>query len=281
MTLYTQTQDPKSCDKCYPGRRAKVLPRSPTEHGWRGGCDLLANFIAAITSNLTLLTRPPKPNPARFLSMSAPFLEVVDQLFHTMDELVPTALYKAAQVRPIPGRIQGMAFFPGGSGLDLRDPAVAEFPVGGVMILGHNFDSEAGFQASFQRGHEVVTKGTWGALLELLLQADIPSKQCFFTNAFMGLCEISGRGRRQQEISGPRQPGFPGGLPEVFESANRNSAPSVHSDARAACAAATRCCVWRPERLGGEKQALRLRSKTAPERFGRSADIRWSQIRVG
>ena len=152
--------------------------------------------------------------------MSAPLLEVVDHLFQKMDELVPTALYKPAHVRPIPGRIEGMAFFPGGSGLDLRDRAVAEFPVGGVMILGHNFDSEAGFQASFQRGAEDVKKGTWGALLRLLDKAGIPSKKCFFTNAFMGQCERSGRGRRQQEISGPRQPGFPGGMPEVFESAD-------------------------------------------------------------
>lgn len=121
--------------------------------------------------------------------MSGPFLEVVDHLFHTMDELVPTALYKAAHVRPILGRIEGTAFFPGGSGLDLRDPSVAEFPFRGVMILGHNFDSEAGFQASFQRGEEVVTKGTWGALLELLEEAKIPVEACFFTNSFMGLCK--------------------------------------------------------------------------------------------
>jgi hypothetical protein len=120
--------------------------------------------------------------------MSAPLLEVVDHLFKTMDELVPTALYERAHVRPIPGRIPGTAFFPGGSGLDLRDPAVEEFPFGGAMILGHNFDSEAGFQASFARGREDVNKGTWGALLELLKHAKIPVEACFFTNAFMGLC---------------------------------------------------------------------------------------------
>jgi hypothetical protein len=121
--------------------------------------------------------------------MSGPFVKVVDHLFHTMDALVPTALYERAHVRPIPGRIPGTAFFPGGSGLHLSDPAVAEFPVGGVMILGHNFDSEAGFQASFARGREDVKQGTWGALLQLLKDADIPVEACFFTNAFMGLCE--------------------------------------------------------------------------------------------
>ncbi len=106
-----------------------------------------------------------------------------------MEELVPSSLHYSAHVCPIPGRIEGTAFFPGGSGLYSRDSAVTEFPHGGAMILGHNFDSEAGFQQSFQRGREVVTKGTWAALLDLLDKAGIPLEQCFFTNAFMGLCE--------------------------------------------------------------------------------------------
>lgn len=161
------------------------------KRAWRHRCEveLLANFIAAIIRNLTVLTHPPNPNPARFLSMSGPFLGVVDPLFRAMYELVPTALYERAHVRPIPGRIPGTAFFPGGSGLHLDGPAVAEFPLGGVMILGHNFDSVAGFQASFERGREDVQKGTWGALLQLPKHAEIPVEACFFTNAFLGLCE--------------------------------------------------------------------------------------------
>ncbi len=132
------------------------------KRAWRHRCEveLLANFIAAIIRNLTVLTHPPNPNPTRFLSMSGPFLEFVDPLLRSMYELVPTALYERAHVRPIPGRILGTAFFPGGSGLHFSDAAVAEFLFGGVMILGHNFDSEAGFQASFERGEEDVKKGT-------------------------------------------------------------------------------------------------------------------------
>lgn len=122
--------------------------------------------------------------------MAESFIETVENLFTKMDELVPTSLYPA-EVLPIPGRISGTAFFPGGAGiyLERRDRSTVEFPFGGVMILGHNFDSEEGFKKSLQRGREVVTRGTWGQLLKLLKDAGIPFDQCFFTNAFMGLCE--------------------------------------------------------------------------------------------
>lgn len=87
----------------------------------------------------------------------------------------------------------GTAFFPGGSGLYLEpnsetsDPSKTRF--GGVMILGHNFDSELGFQGSFERKKEILTKGTWLGVLKRLKDVPIPLAQCFFTNAFMGLSE--------------------------------------------------------------------------------------------
>jgi hypothetical protein len=91
----------------------------------------------------------------------------------------------------MPGRIKGTAFFPGGSGLYLeqRDRNIVEFPFGGVMILGHNFDSETGFQKSLSNGSENLASGTWRSLLDLLKTASIPLEECFFTNAFMGLCQ--------------------------------------------------------------------------------------------
>jgi len=121
--------------------------------------------------------------------MPTPFIEVVDRLFTKMDELVPAALYPD-HVLQIPGRINGTAFFPGGSGLDLeeRDQRAIEFPFGGVMLLGHNFDSESGFQNSLQRGKEKLSSGTWRSLIALLRAAEVPLEHCFFTNAFMGLC---------------------------------------------------------------------------------------------
>jgi hypothetical protein len=124
--------------------------------------------------------------------MPTPFIEIVDRLFTKMDKLIPAALYPD-HVLQIPRRINGTAFFPGGSGLYLeeRDQSTVEFPFGGVMLLSHNFDSESGFQNSLQRGKEKLTSGTWRSLIGLLEAADVPFKDCFFTNAFMGLCEGS------------------------------------------------------------------------------------------
>ena len=117
--------------------------------------------------------------------------ETISLLNEAMSKTVPLDSYPS-RVLPMPvERIAGTAFFPGGSGLYLedREPASVVFPVGGVMILGHNFDSEAGFMASVARGKEKLTSGTWAPLLRVLKEADIPLAQCFFTNAFIGLCE--------------------------------------------------------------------------------------------
>lgn len=48
----------------------------------------------------------------------------------------------------MPERLGGTAFFPGGAGLwDARlGRALPPMPVGGVMVLGHDFYSEAGFR---------------------------------------------------------------------------------------------------------------------------------------
>jgi hypothetical protein len=133
-----------------------------------------------------------------------PFSNDVNRLFQVMNELVPLALYPPG-VLPIPAeRIAGTAFFPGGSGLWLenRDSATLSFPVGGVMVLAHNFDSEEGFRKSVLRGKEKLTTGTWGRLIGLVTAAGIPVGQCFFTNAFMGLCggdnSFDYRGRNDQ-----------------------------------------------------------------------------------
>src|SRR5438309_495401 len=101
--------------------------------------------------------------------MPRPFIEFVDRLFIRMDQLVPAALYPD-HVLQIPARINGTGFFPGGSGvyLEERDRNLVEFPFGGVMILGHNFDSEFGFQNSLQRGKEKLTSGTWRSMIGLL-----------------------------------------------------------------------------------------------------------------
>ena len=91
-------------------------------------------------------------------------------------------------------QIQGTSFFPGGIGLwrEPVRPTLPAFPVGGVMIVGQDFDSESGYNKSAQRGHESTVSPTWKNLLEFLEKIPICRRQCFFTNAFMGL-RVQGR----------------------------------------------------------------------------------------
>jgi len=100
----------------------------------------------------------------------------------------PSAGYPAGVVR-VPEPIPGLAFFPGGYGLWDTGPdrPLPDFPVGGVMVLGHDFHSEAGYRGSLARGRESPTQPTWRNLLALLNAAEIPSPRCFFTNFYVGL----------------------------------------------------------------------------------------------
>lgn len=94
-----------------------------------------------------------------------------------------------AGVIPVPEPIPGISFFPGGYGLwreDITKP-IPEWPLGGTMILGHDFHSETGYHASLKRGREAAGQPTWRHLLALLERAGIAKERCFFTNAYMGL----------------------------------------------------------------------------------------------
>jgi hypothetical protein len=95
-------------------------------------------------------------------------------------------------VKPARKRIAGLAFFPGGCGLwtdppEKPVPVTSELPVGKVMMLGHNFDSEESYNRSLDRGYGVVNTGAWGGLKKLLPSWGIDLEDCFFTNAYMGL----------------------------------------------------------------------------------------------
>jgi hypothetical protein len=89
----------------------------------------------------------------------------------------------------VPTPIPGTAFFPGGYGLwdAAASRPLPEFPVGGVMVLGHDFHSEGGYQRSLSQGRESQRQPTWRNLLAVLSEAGIPPRRCFFTNFFMGL----------------------------------------------------------------------------------------------
>ncbi len=112
-------------------------------------------------------------------------LHPVDQLFLRLKTFnsYPTG------VSPIPVRIPGTAFFPGGDGLWLPEGATERppMPVGKVMVLGHSFDSEAGYRRSLIKAGENLKGPTWRNLLKVLDEAGIPPGHCFFTNFFMGL----------------------------------------------------------------------------------------------
>ncbi len=100
----------------------------------------------------------------------------------------PVAGYPRGVV-PVPEPIRGTAFFPGGYGI--WNPSASwplpSFPIGGVMLLGHDFHSEAGYLASLKRGAESPKQPTWRNLMQLLDEVGILPRNCFFTNAFMGL----------------------------------------------------------------------------------------------
>ena len=118
----------------------------------------------------------------------------------------PPAGYPAGVVA-VPVPISGLAFFPGGFGLwgATAGRPLPPLPLGGVMVLGHDFHSEAGYQASRRAGGERLTLPTWSNLLKVLAATGIPAERCFFTNLYMGL-------RAGTETTGP----FPGVTDQLF-----------------------------------------------------------------
>lgn len=112
----------------------------------------------------------------------------VDYLFERMKAFEP---YYPLGVAPVPQLISGTAFFPGGPGLWGVRPGTSwpSMPVGGVMVLGHNFDKKSGYEYSLKHLGENLNGSTWRYLVLLLDQAGIPKNRCFFTNFYMGLVD--------------------------------------------------------------------------------------------
>src|SRR5215211_9108962 len=80
-----------------------------------------------------------------------------------------------AGVVPMSSRLPGTHFFPGGAGLVnvLPDGAMPPMPVGGVMIVGHNFYHRRGFALLAEQGRSEPVSVTWKHLIVLLAKADI------------------------------------------------------------------------------------------------------------
>jgi hypothetical protein len=106
--------------------------------------------------------------------------------YHTLRDHLPAHYPKG--VVPTREAIAGTAFFPGGHGLWMED-GKPRFPVGGIMVLGHDFHSEAEYSKSVERGKENLKAATWRNLIELLHAARIAPRDCFYTNFYMGLRE--------------------------------------------------------------------------------------------
>jgi len=140
----------------------------------------------------------------------AGFSHPVEELF----EALPAVRPYPPGVLEVPEHIPGVAFFPGGAGLwgAKRDSPLPPMPVGGVMVLGHDFHCEAGYQRSFAQGTEIPEPGeagvrvpTWTALEELFAEVGISLSNCFFTNAYMGLREGN---KSTGPFIGARDPAF-------------------------------------------------------------------------
>ena len=104
----------------------------------------------------------------------------------------------------IDSKIKGLAFFPGGDGLFTKDDTnheKAAFPIGGIMVLGQDFDSKNSYEASLKQNFESRIKNkTWVNLLQILKATNIDPEECFYTNAIMGV--------RTTGKSTGRSPGF-------------------------------------------------------------------------
>ena len=95
-----------------------------------------------------------------------------------------------AKVCAVPAELSFTAFYPGGAGVILnQDGGKPPFPVGGVMIVGHNFYHLAGFEKMRLRRARDAGTPTWRNLLSTLRRAEIAPEDCFFTNAYQGLME--------------------------------------------------------------------------------------------
>lgn len=98
-------------------------------------------------------------------------------------------------VSAVPEPIQGTAFFPGGLGLWFESPTTdhdVDFPTGGCMVVGQDFNSIAAYERARQKGSELGTSPTWQVLRRLLTRFGLQPERCFYTNAYMGL-RIEGR----------------------------------------------------------------------------------------
>lgn len=92
-------------------------------------------------------------------------------------------------VERVPEPIPGTAFFPGGYSIWRPDGTrqVLERRCGGVMVIGQDFHSAAGYRKSLAAGSEWPHVPTLRTLRQVLEAAGVDLDSCFLTNTYMGL----------------------------------------------------------------------------------------------
>jgi uracil-DNA glycosylase len=91
-------------------------------------------------------------------------------------------------VLAVPKPIEGTAFFPGGLGLWMeKTDRDCDFPTGGCMVVGQDFNTVATYERALQNRSEIGASQTWRVLSRLLVRFNIRPEWCFYTNAYMGL----------------------------------------------------------------------------------------------
>ena len=120
----------------------------------------------------------------------------IEYLFKARKKIAPDRYEK---VTPVKKMLPGTAFFPAGSGLWLGRSSSSKMasnkprmPKKKVMVLGNDFGLKVWYENAFDYPYENLKSPTWRNLLELLHRAGIKPKNCFFTNAYMGLRVVGG-----------------------------------------------------------------------------------------
>lgn len=88
----------------------------------------------------------------------------------------------------IPRQIQGSSFFPAGVGLvRAAGEPLPKLPVGGIMVLAHDWGTVKDFERYSERDAESLSNPTWKRLLSFFDSVEIERRDCFYTNFFVGL----------------------------------------------------------------------------------------------
>ena len=128
----------------------------------------------------------------------------IETLFQQLEKVRPYG-DGMVEIRP---PIPGLGFFPGGDGLwkDQGSTVRPPLPVGGLMVLGNNFQCTRRLETIRKAGTEDRDRDpTWRNLLALLTKAGIQPSECFFTNSLMGAVKGD---NPMQMVPGMRNAGF-------------------------------------------------------------------------